>query len=222
LRGYLERERLRNSDGQFTDIEYIIREKPKGDEPIFDEPISGEPISENPTLDEPTSAKNTQINIDKNNNGENKIKKKTKTEGSKDLSINRGEETDLPETDTIDGIDYIKQESKIKENIDYACLCQRYGQARADEIVENMLEMLCSASATIRVAGDDFPAAFVKNRISKLGFHNIEYVIQCFEKNTTKVKNIKNYLKTALFNSGSTIDAYYTAEANHALWGNDE
>ena len=47
--GYLERERLRNSDGQFTDIEYIIREKSKGDEPIFDEPISGEPISENPT-----------------------------------------------------------------------------------------------------------------------------------------------------------------------------
>jgi len=60
-------------------------------------------------LGEPTSAKNTQINKDINNNGEDKIKKKTNTEGSKDLSINLDENADLPETDTIDGMDYIQQ-----------------------------------------------------------------------------------------------------------------
>ena len=60
-------------------------------------------------MGEPTSAKNTQINKDINNNGEDKIKKKTNTEGSKDLSINLDENADLPETDTIDGMDYIQQ-----------------------------------------------------------------------------------------------------------------
>ena len=31
------------------------------------------------------------------------------------------------------------------------------------------------------------------------------------EENTTKVRNIKQYLKAVLFNAPSTIDSYYTA-----------
>ena len=36
--------------------------------------------------------------------------------------------------------------------------------------------------------------------------------------NTTKVRNIKQYLKAVLFNAPSTIDSYYTALVNHDLY----
>ena len=35
---------------------------------------------------------------------------------------------------------------------------------RLDEIVEIMLETVCTARKTIRIAGDDYPAALVKSK----------------------------------------------------------
>ena len=46
---------------------------------------------------------------------------------------------------------------------------------------------------------------------------NVEYVINCLGKNTTKVRNIKSYLLASLFNAGSTISSYYRAEVNHDM-----
>ena len=37
--------------------------------------------------------------------------------------------------------------------------------------------------------------------------------------NTTKIRNIKQYLKAVLFNAPSTIDSYYTALVNHDFYG---
>ena len=46
---------------------------------------------------------------------------------------------------------------------------------------------------------------------------NVEYVINCLGKNTTKVRNIKSYLLASLFNAGSTTSSYYRAEVNHDM-----
>jgi hypothetical protein len=37
--------------------------------------------------------------------------------------------------------------------------------------------------------------------------------------NTSKVKNIRQYLLTVLFNAPSTIENYYTARVNHDMHG---
>ena len=50
-----------------------------------------------------------------------------------------------------------------------------------------------------------------------MNLKDIEYVIGCMGKNTTKVRNIKAYLMAALFNAGSTMGSYYKAEVNHDL-----
>ena len=63
----------------------------------------------------------------------------------------------------------------------------------------------------------EYPAALVKSKFLKLNYSHIEYVIGCMGKNTTKVRNIKAYLMTALFNAGSTIGSYYKAEVNHDM-----
>ncbi|MBQ6206336.1 MAG: hypothetical protein IJK52_04565, partial [Oscillospiraceae bacterium] len=44
---------------------------------------------------------------------------------------------------------------------------------------------------------------------------HIVYVLECMKKNTTKIRNIRAYTLSALFNSYSTIDSYYGAEVSH-------
>ena len=64
-----------------------------------------------------------------------------------------------------------------------------------DEIVEIMLETVCTARKTIRIAGDDYPAELVKSKFMKLNSSHVEFVLDCMRENTTKVRNIKQYLK---------------------------
>ena len=109
----------------------------------------------------------------------------------------------------------------IKDNIDYDILIQdpKMDKDRLDEIVEIMLETVCTARKTIRIAGDDYPAELVKSKFMKLNSSHVEFVLDCMRENTTKIRNIKQYLKAVLFNAPSTIDSYYTALVNHDFYG---
>lgn len=78
-----------------------------------------------------------------------------------------------------------------------------------------ILETVLSKSECIVVASNKYPAGFVKGKFLKLNSGHIEYVMDCFKGNTTKVKNIKKYLLAALFNAPTTISGYYQAEVNH-------
>ena len=77
-----------------------------------------------------------------------------------------------------------------------------------DEIVSIILETVCSKRKTIRIAGDDYPAELVKAKFMKLNSSHIEFVFDCMKENTTKIRNIKQYLKAVLFNAPNTIDSY--------------
>lgn len=113
----------------------------------------------------------------------------------------------------------------ILENIEYAYLIQdrSIDREQLDEIVDLMLETVCTARKTIRVAGDDYPAELVKSKYMKLTGEHIRFVLDCLRENTTKVRNIKQYLRAMLFNAPSTISNYYTALVAHDMaqpdWG---
>lgn len=64
------------------------------------------------------------------------------------------------------------------------------------------------------VAGDYKPAAVVKSQLMKLNGSHLSYVLECFRKNTTKVKNVKGYLLSSLYNAPLTMGAYFTALVN--------
>ena len=112
----------------------------------------------------------------------------------------------------------------IWENIEYGIIVQdkRLDRERLDEIVELLVDTVCSARQTIRVAGDDFPAEVVKSRLLKLDSGHIQYVLDCMAQNTTYVRNIKKYLLAALFNAPVTMDSYYSALVNHDMYGSGE
>lgn len=122
-----------------------------------------------------------------------------------------------------DAIDTMERMSEyrevILENIAYDVLAQRVDRERLDEVVELLVETVCSRKKTIRIGGEDFPTAVVRSRLLKLDDGHVEYVLDCLGRNTTKVRNIRAYLLTSLYNAPSTINSYYTAEVGHDLYG---
>ena len=109
----------------------------------------------------------------------------------------------------------------ILENIEYDCLIQNHhlDRNRLDELVELMVDTVCSNREMIRIAGDDYPAEMVKSRFLKLDSSHIEYVLDRMQENTTYVRNIKKYLLAALYNAPATIGSYYTSLVSHDLYG---
>ena len=112
----------------------------------------------------------------------------------------------------------------IWENIDYDILTQdeKLDRDRLDELVELMVDTVCSNREMIRIAGDDYPAEVVKSRFLKIGSSHIEYVLERMWENTTYVRNIKKYLLAALYNAPVTMDSYYTFLVSHDLYGSGD
>ncbi|HIY04251.1 MAG TPA: hypothetical protein H9733_04755 [Candidatus Anaerotignum merdipullorum] len=51
----------------------------------------------------------------------------------------------------------------------------------------------------------------------KLDSEHIRFVLDCMRENTTKIRNIKQYLRAVLFNAPSTIGNYYTSLVAHDM-----
>ena len=107
----------------------------------------------------------------------------------------------------------------IKENIAYDDLLMVYPQEEAtiEGIYELILETVISHNDEIIVASSKYPMELVKSKFLKLNYSHVEYVMECLQKNTSAVKNVKKYLLAALFNAPSTMDSYYRAQVNHDM-----
>ena len=136
--------------------------------------------------------------------------------------------TDFSENNQIlssrqrDALDMIREREHYKEfvsdNIEYEILAQNYGRDYANEILETMLDAICSSKIYLVISGSEIPQSVVKSRFLKLNYSHIEYVINCINENTTKVYNIKSYMLTALYNSFTTIDCYYRTKVNYDMY----
>lgn len=105
--------------------------------------------------------------------------------------------------------------------IDYLCRQNPRYQEIIGEILELLTDTCCTKKPVIRISGDDKPASVVRSMFMKLESGHIQYVLDCFEKNTTDVRNIKQYLLAALYNAPMTIGSYYTAQVNHEMYGSE-
>ena len=134
------------------------------------------------------------------------------------LSYHKREEP--KERDVMNEIrEWEKYKELIAEKIEYEYIAKNYSPSSAEEILEIMLDAVCSRKDYLVVSGTELPQTVVKNRLLKLDYNHIGYVLDCIKKNTTKIYNIKSYMLTALYNSFDTMAHYYTAQANHDLYG---
>ena len=241
--GYIVRSRERDEKGRLRGADYVIYEQPQPKEPeaatsgeqppTSDLPTLENPTLDNPTLEKPTQKKPTLENPTQLNKDIQKTNLPKKEKSNIDLSSTDsipihslnplpydGEAAEPPERKRKEATDaYSVYEEIIKDNIEYDHFV-RYGQVdkdRLDEIVSIILETVCSKRKTIRIAGDDYPAELVKAKFMKLNSSHIEFVFDCMKENTTKIRNIKQYLKAVLFNAPNTIDSYYTALVAHDM-----
>ena len=166
--GYILRRQGRDEKGKMTAIEYTIYEQPQ-------------PMLENPTSENPT-----QLNKDRSRTNLSKKEKSITDLSSTDsfpiLSPDPSPCRAAPERK---GTEAFKQSAVdiyreiIMENIEYDTLTQdpKMDKERLDEIVDLMLETVCSARKTLRIAGDDYPAELVKSKFLKLNSSHIEFVM---------------------------------------------
>ena len=121
-----------------------------------------------------------------------------------------------------DGIDVIDERSTyleiIKSNIEYDYFSEK---ERVDELVEIMLDVICSEKEYIRVNGENVSQEIVKSRFLKLTNSHIEYLLMTLKDNTTDVRNVRSYLITALYNAPTTMDSHYELKVNHDLYGTE-
>lgn len=110
-------------------------------------------------------------------------------------------------------MDFCRQQ--VKRSIEYDVLVQQYDPERLNELVELLVEVICSQQQSFSIAGGVYPATFVKERMQSLNFMHIQYVMDCLAENTSKIIKIKAYLLATLFNAATTIDNYYSSRCNH-------
>lgn len=217
--GYIIRQRIRNSKGQLTTIEYTIQEHPPHPQPAPQNPELENPELENPVLANPTLGKPESVYPEQENPAQSNTKKSNNQLSKTDLSNTEVSipiqlNPYIPQTTNKMGMDSRETYRKIiLENIEYDIIVQDRPTCheRLEEIVELLLDTICSAKQTILISGDDFPVEVVKSRLLKLNSSHIRYVLDCMASNTTYIRNIKKYLLAALFNAPTTIDNYYSA-----------
>ena len=204
-------------------------EQPDEAAPGLENSVLENPTSDNPTPGNPTLENPMQLNKDISRTNLQK-KEKSNTDLSSTHSIpilspnpSPCREAAAPperkgtEAAAQSAVDIYRE--IIKDNIDYHILKQdmKFDSDRLDEIVDLMLETVCTARKRVRIAGDDYPAELVKSKFMKLDGEHIRFVLDCMRENTTKIRNIKQYLKAALFNAPSTIGNYYTSLVAHDM-----
>ncbi|WP_432628065.1 DUF6017 domain-containing protein [Brotaphodocola sp.] len=160
-----------------------------------------------------------------------------------DLSKAQGNNTDIKNTDLSDTNSIFPSGNCGKENgneeyqqyyqyfyeqlgIEYLQQDYPYDVDRLGNILELVVETVCSKRQIIRIGGDDRPIEVVKSRFMKLDSEHIRFVLDCFKENTTKIRNIRQYMLASLYNAPTTIGSYFDALVRHDMaqpdWGGEK
>ena len=215
--GYITRSRERDARGCLRGTIYTIYEQPQTqpepEKPAQAVPALVQPTLEKPMLDSPALENPTQLNTKR----KNKERQNTDPSITDSIPFPSG----FPETSTqkrTEAKDAFESYRKlILENIDYDILAgdPHVDREQLDEITQLVQETVCSTRDRIRVGGNDYPAEIVRAKMLKLTGEHLHFVMDCLRKNTTQIRNIRQYLLTALFHAPSTMNSYYTALVAH-------
>ena len=199
--GYIIRRRIRDKNGQMRGMEYTVLEQPQPPEqgpaeaaPKCAQPKQAEPKREKPVQENPAQLNTKEQKKEITKNVSNPIRTADEREQYRDL---------------------------IRENIEYDILAKNNpaDRIRLDELVELMLDTVCSKRSSICIAGDEFPTEVVKSRFLKLEAQHIQYVLDSLKDNPPHIRNIKKYLLAALYNAPGTISNYYSSLVQHDMYG---
>ena len=227
--GYIKRSRERDERGCLRGTVYTIYEQPHAEttpeeptqeKPALDNPTLEKPALDNPTLEKPMLDKPTLENpMQLITKGRNKEKQNTDQSITDSIPFPSGFPDVTAQKRTEAKESFERYRDLILENIDYDVLASdpHVDREQLDEIAQLVQETVCSTRSRIRVAGNDYPAEVVRSKLLKLNSEHIRFVMDCLKQNTTRIRNIRQYLLTALFNAPSTMSSYYAALVAHDM-----
>ena len=205
--GYLVRHRQRDSKGRMSNTVFEIYEQPQPVSPHRENPDVDNPDMENPHMGKPHGGNPAQLNTNQVINNQ------------RNNNLNNYQSINLDGMDRMDEREQYRELIRDNLEIDILSKDRRYDLDRVNEIVEIMLDAVCSTSPTIRINGEDMPQPVVKSRFLKLDSGHIDYVLQAMNDCPSDIRNIRAYLLTALYNASLTIDNYYSARVNYDFHG---
>lgn len=220
--GYIIRQQIRGTAGRFGDIDYIIFESPEECEQYIleheeKEDAQIEDISpchkncdtvETPINSglEPCHKKPYTETRDTDSCDANKILNKQNTNITNNLSIH-------PKDNNKTYVEFYEQMlEQIKQNIGYDILsCDRSDEiGLIDTIVDTIMDvMLTPKDEIVHVGSRDRPVSLVQARFIKLQMEHVTYVMDCVNNTTSKIANIRAYLRTSLYNAPDSMQLFY-------------
>ena len=116
-------------------------------------------------------------------------------------------DTDNPFLSETDEDERAKCKELIKDNIEYEFLIKNYpyDTDTINEMLELILDTVCSKRQYIRIAGDDKPHSVVKSQLLKITSEHISYCIDCLKESNTEYKSGAEYSPYA-YNKSLTAD----------------
>ena len=107
----------------------------------------------------------------------------------------------------------------IAENIAYDALLTDYPyeQDTLEEILELLVDVVCTTKSSVRISGDEKPAEVVRSQFLKLNSEHIRFVVGGLKENTTRIRNMRQYLLATLYNAPLTIGNYYRSLVSHDM-----
>lgn len=201
--GYLIRNRIRYDNGQLGNIEYIVLEKPKRENPI--QADDGERKKwENPQkkLQELRSRANdiTDLPILENPIQVNPIKENHAQLNTKELNTNK-------ENERMNEKAHVRE--KICENISYQYLCTIYDFELIDEIVDVMVKSITSNKPYLPVGKfQRVETSELANQFMNYTEEHIEFACNSLERVGSNIDNRLSYIRTVLFNLPDTMKQY--------------
>ena len=157
-------------------------------------------------------------------------KYENRTSGSPDINLQEVRISDTNKTDKskteknktnlinqMDPVDEIRTFFDISCGFEALKADYPYRADQLEEIRELLVEVCTTTKPTIRISGEDKPAAVVISRLKQLNSSHICYVMDCLGENTTKITNIRQYLLAVLYNAPVTISSYYQTLVSHDM-----
>lgn len=110
----------------------------------------------------------------------------------------------------------------VRAWFDYDDLVRGDPGKQTDVVMEILYDALNSSQRTIRIRGEDKPAAVVKGKLLKLNSLDIQYALKKYDTQTTRIRNQQAYLLTVLYLAKEQQELDISNQVQHDLYGKKE
>lgn len=181
--GYVRRIQTKNEAGQFNGYDWEVSDTPFAENPSTEKPFTENPLTENPSQSNTNQSNTNLVNTNYIN--------------PSFIHSERGKEKK-------EKVMLVREELKM---------LMGYEQLEGDDIAVDLFELcveICSNENNIRINGREVPASIFQSKIRKLYYEDLMRIADQIRSQKHKIKNIKNYMMTALYNETVISNVYYT------------